>query len=69
MITTYVLVNRETHEKYKEVYVDCSMLRVPLFSDYEEAEAYRRSLSCAAYLETIKVKMTERRYHELSRTR
>lgn len=67
MITAFVLVNRETHEKYREIYVDCSMLRVPLFSDYAEAEKYRRSLDCGAYLETIQLKMTERRYHELSR--
>ena len=69
MITAYVLVNRETHEKYREIYVDSSMLRVPIFSEYDEAEKYRRSLYCGAYYETMKIRMTERRYHELSRTR
>ena len=27
MITAYVLVNRETHEKYQEIYVDCSLTK------------------------------------------
>lgn len=69
MIVAYVLIYRESHELYQEAYVDCSMLMTPMFSEYSEAEDYRRKLSCAAYLTTFKTRMTERRYHELSRTR
>lgn len=69
MITAYVLVNRETHEKYQEIYVDCSMLRVPIFFEFDQAEKYRHSLECSSFYEIIKLQMTERRYHELSGTR
>ncbi len=69
MITAYVLVNRETHEKYREIYVDCSMLRFPIFFDQDQAEEYRHSLECGSFYEIVKIKMTERRYHELSGTR
>lgn len=69
MITAYVLIYRESHELYQEAYVDCSMLSTPMFSEYSEAEEYRRKLSCADYLTTFKTIMTERRYHELSGTR
>lgn len=69
MITVYVLIYRESHELFQEAFVDCSMLITPMFSEYSEAENYRRKLSCAAYLTTFKTRMTERRYHELSGTR
>lgn len=69
MITVYVLIYRESHELYQEAYVDSSMLKTPIFSNQSEAEEYRQKLSCAAYLTTFKTRMTERRYHELSRTR
>ena len=69
MIIVYVLIYRESHELYQEAYVDCSMIKTPMFSSYSEAEEYRQKLSCAAYLTPFKTRMTERRYHELSGTR
>ena len=68
MIKAYVLWHRENRELYQEMYVDCSMQKTPMFDTFEQAELFRKTLSCAGFYETILLSMTEGRYHELSRT-
>lgn len=69
MINAYVLKHRESRELYTEVYIDSSMQETPMFHSLETAESFRKKLACGVYYETIAIKMTERRYHELSGTR
>ena len=68
MISVYVLRHRESRELYKEVYVDVSMMRTPVFNSFDEGECFRKSLSDGGYYETIKLRITERRYNELQGT-
>ena len=53
MIKAYVLRHRESRELYREVYVDCSMQKTPMFDTFEQAELFRKTLSCAGFYETI----------------